>query len=299
MARIGFVGLGHMGNPMVKNLLRHDHHVIVFDVVRDAVEGLVDAGAQPARTLSDVCKDTDIIFTMLQQGQQVRDVCISPQGLFAHAQPNTLFIDCSSIDVTTSRELTQFAIQRGFEMIDAPVSGGVVGAAAGTLTFMVGGDEQSFERAKPILEALGKRLVHAGAAGNGQVAKICNNLILGISMVAVSEAFCLAEKLGLSAEKLFEISSNASGQCWAMTSYCPIPGLVPQAPSNRDYMPGFSAAMMLKDLHLSQEAAQSVQAETSLGKVATHLYDIFVSKGNGEMDFSAIIKMIDTENQKD
>lgn len=292
MKTIGFVGLGHMGNPMARNLLSHGFTVKAYDISEEAVKTLSLSGAMPCHTLKEVSENSDVVITMLQNGQQVRDVCLEGDGLFINANSDTLFIDCSSIDPETSRDLHHHAQEMGFEMLDAPVSGGVTGAEAGTLTLMVGGEAPVVERAKPILEALGKRIVHVGAAGNGQVAKICNNMILGISMLAISEAFCLGEKLGLAPEKLFEVSSNSSGQCWSMTSYCPVPGLVTTAPSNNEFKPGFAAAMMLKDLLLSQAAADSVHAETSLGRLTTMLYQQFVSEGHGNLDFSGIIEMI-------
>ncbi len=292
MANIGFIGLGHMGNPMAKNLLKQGHRLTVYDIAPEAVQDLVNAGATAAKNYLDIAKEAEFIITMLQTGQQVSDICLSEQGLFAHVKPNTFFIDSSSIDISTTRSLHQQAQAARFAMIDAPVSGGVAGATAATLTFMVGGSAENFERAKPILTCMGKKIIHAGPDGNGQAAKICNNMILGISMIGISEAFNLAEKLGLSAEKLFEISSNASGQCWSMTSYAPVPGLVPNAPSNNNYQPGFAAKMMLKDLLLSQNAAQSTGVSTPLGAEATALYSLFVNQGFGDMDFSGIIKMI-------
>lgn len=290
MTNIGFIGLGHMGNPMVQNLLKH-YSVTVYDILPEAMEKCVAAGAQAADSLMDIAKNSDVIITMLQTGKQVSSVC-NDKGLFAHAKPNTLFIDSSSIDINTSRQLHQQAQAAGFPMVDAPVSGGVAGAQAATLTFMVGGTEKNFELAKPILEKMGKKIIYAGPDGNGQAAKICNNMMLAIEMIAVCEGFALAEKLGLEAKKLFEISSNASGQCWSMTSYCPVPGILEKVPANNNYQPGFAAKMMLKDLLLSQNAAKNVNASTPLGAVATELYQLFVDEGNSEVDFSGIIKMI-------
>jgi len=292
MTKIGFIGLGHMGTPMVQNLLTARHEVYVFDQVPEAVEKITQAGAKPVHSLSNL-KNCEIIITMLPSSDNVREVCLGAQGLFSQTKPHTLFIDSSSIAVDVARELAQQAQTANMRMIDAPVSGGVAGAEAGTLTFMVGGSEEDFLHAKPILETMGKTIVHAGANGNGQAAKICNNMILGISMIAVAEAFTLGKKLGLDPQKLFEISSHASGQCWSMTSYCPVPGLVSSAPSNRDYQPGFTATMMLKDLKLSQTAAQSVGASTPLGAEATVLYNLFNNSGHGQMDFSGIIRMIE------
>jgi len=293
MATIGFVGLGHMGAPMASNLLKAGHSVKVYDLVPATMQKVVAEGATVASSLADVASGADVIFTMLQTGEQVKQVYTAEDGLFAHAAQNTLCIDTSSIDVDTAREVHTLAERAGLLMVDAPVSGGVPGAIAATLTIMVGGNEASFAKAEPYLASVGKTIVHAGPAGNGQVAKICNNMILGISMIAVSEAFTMGKKLGLAPEKLFAISGKASGQCWSMTSYSPVPGLVEGVPSNNDYKPGFTSQMMLKDLHLSQDAAKSASATTPLGALATHLYQDFVDNGNGNVDFSGIIKTID------
>lgn len=281
-----------MGNPMAKNLIKAGYELVVYDVMPQAVTALTQHGAKAATSLADAAKNADVIITMLQTGQQVKDVCLGEKGLFANARQNVLYIDSSSIEIDASRELHKIAAEKGIGMVDAPVSGGTAGAEAATLTFMVGGEEKNFARAQPILEKLGKKIVHAGTAGNGQAAKICNNLILGISMIAVSEGFSLGQKLGLDPKKFFEISSNASGQCWSMTSYCPIPGIVEKAPSNNDYKPGFMAKMMLKDLRLAQHAAEGVNAVIPLGAETTELYSLFVSQGNAEVDFSGIVKMI-------
>jgi 3-hydroxyisobutyrate dehydrogenase len=243
-------------------------------------------------SVQDVVFDADIVMTMLQTGQQVSDVCLGDAGIFAHAKSDMLYIDSSSIETTVTQQLHQAAEKLGLAMLDAPVSGGVAGALGGTLTFMVGGIEKQFERAKNFLEKMGKKIIYAGSAGHGQAAKICNNLILGISMIAVCEGFTLAEKLGLDPKKFFEISSNASGQCWSMTSYCPVPGLVEQAPSNKHYEAGFMAKMMLKDLRLGQHAAENVGASVPLCAETAELYSLFINQGYGEMDFSGIIKML-------
>jgi 3-hydroxyisobutyrate dehydrogenase len=229
---------------------------------------------------------------MLPSGNEVREVYLAPLGIVESANSGTLLIDSSTIDVETARLVAASAEPNGLPMLDAPVSGGVAGAQAGTLTFMVGGDEPAFKRARPLLEAMGKTIVHAGGPGNGQAAKICNNMILGVSMIAVSEAFVLAEKLGLDAQKLFDISSKSSGQCWSMTSYCPVPGPVPTAPSNRDYQAGFTAAMMLKDLKLAQDAARAANAATPLGAEAAALYGLFCGQGHAARDFSGIIRFL-------
>lgn len=292
MQHIGFIGLGHMGKPMVKNLLKAGFQVTVYDVMPKAMEELTLQGAKSAQALSDVAKNADMIITMLQTGEQVREVCLQEKGVFANVKKEVLYSDCSSIDMVTTRELHKRAQELGIAMVDAPVSGGTAGAEAATLTFMVGGTEKNFLRAEPILQKMGKKIIHAGAPGSGQAAKICNNLILGISMIAVSEGFTLGEKLGLDPKKFFEISSNASGQCWSMTSYCPVPGIIEKAPSNNDYQPGFMANMMLKDLRLAQHAAENVNANIPLGTEAMALYTMFVNQGFGEKDFSGIIKMI-------
>lgn len=292
MARIGFIGLGNMGGPMARNLLKAGHELTVFDLSKQACEAAAADGAAVAASAADAARGVAAVITMLPAGSHVRSVYLGDDGLLAAADKGTLFIDSSTIDVDSARAVIEAAGAAGMDMVDAPVSGGVGGAAAGTLTFMVGGAETAFERAKPLLEKMGKNIFHAGGAGNGQVAKVCNNMILGISMIGVSEAFVLAEKLGLDGQTLFDISSTASGQCWSMTSYCPVPGPVPASPANRDYAPGFSAAMMLKDLRLSQAAAQAARAATPLGAEATALYALMEAGGHDGLDFSGIIKML-------
>jgi 3-hydroxyisobutyrate dehydrogenase len=292
MAKIGFVGLGHMGLPMAINLVKAGHEVVGYDIQKGAMEQFQQAGGSGAHTLLETGTNKDVIITMLQKGQQVRDVCLENDGLLNQAPPGSLFIDCSTIDVTTSREVHMLAEARQLRSVDAPVSGGVAGAVAATLTFMVGGELESFHVAQPILRTMGQKVIHTGAAGSGQAAKVCNNMILGISMVAISEAFTLADQLGLSPKKLFEVVSNSSGQCWAMTKYVPLPGILDNVPANNDYKPGFAAVMMLKDLLLSQDSAHQVHIKTPLGAKTTELYQQFVDQGFGEMDFSAIIKLI-------
>jgi 3-hydroxyisobutyrate dehydrogenase len=295
MAAIGFIGLGNMGGPMAKNLIKAGHALKVFDLSDKAVAALVEVGAASAATAADVARDVDVVITMLPAGEHVRSVYLGDAGLIAVARKGTLFIDSSTIDVPSAREVITVAEAAGMAMIDAPVSGGVGGAEAGTLTFMAGGSDAAFAKAKPVLEKMGKNIFHAGGAGNGQVAKVCNNMILGISMIAVSEAFTLGEKLGLDAQTLFDISSTASGQCWSMTSYCPVPGPVPASPANRDYQPGFSAAMMLKDLRLAQDASKTAKAPTPLGAQAAQLYALMEASGHDGLDFSGIIRMIKGE----
>ncbi|HXQ41343.1 MAG TPA: 3-hydroxyisobutyrate dehydrogenase [Candidatus Udaeobacter sp.] len=292
MIRIGFIGVGNMGGPMALNLLKAGHGLKAYDLVPASLARVAEAGALAAASPLDAATAVDAVITMLPAGQHVRAVYLGEGGLVTKARPGTLLIDSSTIDVATAREVAAAAAAAGLPMIDAPVSGGTGGAEAGTLTFMVGGPDEAFARAKPILEAMGKTIVHAGGPGNGQAAKICNNMILGASMIAVSEAFVLAEKLGLTHQKLFDISAKSSGQCWSLTTYCPVPGPVPGSPANRDYKPGFSAAMMLKDLRLSQEAAAGAGAATPLGAEATRLYQRFADAGQASVDFSGIIRML-------
>jgi 3-hydroxyisobutyrate dehydrogenase len=292
MARIGFIGLGNMGGPMARNLLKAGHRVTAFDLVPDLIAQLVKDGAIAATSPAEAARAAEIVVTMLPAGEHVREVYLGAGQVLKTAAPRTLLIDSSTIDVETAREVAAAAAAAGRLMVDAPVSGGTAGAAAGTLTFMVGGPAEAFAAAQQFLEAMGKTIVYAGGAGNGQAAKICNNMILGISMIAVSEAFALAEKLGLEAQKLFDIASRSSGQCWSLTSYCPVPGPVPSSPANRGYKAGFSADMMLKDLRLSQQAASKTAALTPLGAAATGLYSRYTQGGYGGSDFSGIIRML-------
>ena len=292
MATIAFIGLGHMGLPMACNLISAGHVVHGHDVSSAATSRFVAAGGNAAASVAKATSAADIVVSMLPEGRHVRGVYMDQGGVFATASPSALLIDCSTIDVETARMIAAAAAARGFAMLDAPVSGGVAGATAGTLTFMVGGSEEAFRRAEPFLASMGKAVVHAGGPGNGQAAKICNNMMLGIQMISVCEGMALAQRLGLSPQRLFEISKVSSGQCWSLTSYCPVPGPVPGSPANRDYEPGFAAAMMVKDLRLAQAAAQAVRASTPLGAEAYQLYNLFAGSGNEGLDFSAIIKMI-------
>ena len=292
MLNIGFVGLGHMGLPMAINLVKAGHHVTGFDLSEAALEALTTAGGTKAPTLQSAAHNKDVFITMLQTGQQVEQVCLGAQGVFVAMNKNTLFIDCSSIDVTTSRKIHQQACEHHLIPMDAPVSGGVKGAANGTLTFMVGGNEEAFNKAKPILSHMGKNIIYTGTAGSGQAAKICNNMILGVSMIAVSEAFVLAEELGLTPEKFFEVLTHSSGECWVVNQYIPVPGILNNVPADHDYQPGFPVAMMLKDLRLSQHSAEDMGIKTPMGEQATRLYQQFNDAGMGRLDFSAIIKTI-------
>ena len=292
MAKIGFIGLGNMGGPMVANLVKAGHSVSGFDLVPAAVDKAVAAGATAAANAVAAAKGADIVLTMLPAGKHVRSVYLEQDKVMDVVPKGALLIDSSTIDVTTAREVIEAAAAKGLEMIDAPVSGGVGGATAGTLTFMCGGADSAFARAKPVLETMGKNIFHAGGPGAGQSAKVCNNLMLAIEMIAVSEGFALADKLGLDRQKLWDIASTATSSCWAMTNYCPVPGPVPASPANRDYQAGFTVAMMLKDLKLAQEAIATVGANAPLGARATALYDDFAAAGNEALDFSAIFRAI-------
>ena len=295
MANIGFIGLGNMGGPMAENLLKAGHALKVYDLSADAIAKAVDAGATKADTVAQAVSNVNFVVTVLPAGKHVLSVYDGPDGVVANAAPGTILIDSSTIEVDAARKAADLAKAKGFGAVDAPISGGTAGAAAGTLTFMVGGSEADFASAKPILDAMGSNIIHAGDSGAGQAAKICNNMVLGVNMIAVSEAFMLAKRLGLDAQKLFDVSSKASGQCWALTSYCPVPGPVPTSPANRDYQPGFAVDMMLKDLKLAQQASAASGATTPMGALAESLYALYSNGGNGGMDFSAIVKMLDGE----
>ena len=289
MPAIGFIGLGNMGAPMAANLVKSGGHVAGFDVVPASREISAKDGIEIVANAKSAVDDAEIVITMLPAGEHVLSVW---NDIAPHARQGTLFIDCSTIDVTSARKAHMLAAARGIATLDAPVSGGVGGAKAATLTFMVGGSTHAFERGKPVLEHMGKRIVHCGEAGNGQVAKICNNMILGAAMIAVSEAFVLGEKLGLSHQAMFDVVSASSGQCWSLTSYCPVPGPVPASPANNAYKAGFTAALMLKDLKLAKAAADSVQAETAIGAHAAQIYQRFVQDTDSALDFSAIIYLV-------
>jgi len=292
MAIVAFIGLGNMGGGMAANLAKAGFDVQAFDLSADAVARAVSHGAKSAPTIADAVRNADAIVTMLPAGKHVREVYLGENGVAANAKPGTLCMDCSTIAVDDARTVSKDLAVRGFTMVDAPVSGGTAAAEAGTLTFMVGGDAEAFAQAKTYLEKMGKNIFHAGANGNGQAAKIANNMLLGISMIATSEAFNLAEKLGLDAQTFFDISSKASGQCWSMTAYCPAPGPVPNAPSNKDYKAGFAVAMMLKDMRLADGAARSTDASTPLADLANKMYTDLDEKGHGGMDFSFVMKRI-------
>ncbi len=290
--RIGFIGLGNMGLPMARNLAKAGHEVFGFDVVEAARQRARDSRLSVSDSVADAVRDAECVVTMLPAGVHVREVLAGQGGVLAHLAGGALIIESSTIDIETARAMHEAA--DGFAMVDAPVSGGVGGAEAATLTFMTGGTAEAFGRAKPLLEAMGKTIVHAGEAGCGQAAKLCNNMILGVSMIVVCEAFALAEKLGLAPEKLFEVSSKSSGQCWSLTTYCPEPGIVPTAPSNRDYQGGFASALMLKDLTLAAAAAREAAANAPLGEAARGLYQRLVDQGEGGRDFSVMLQALKT-----
>jgi len=291
MARVAFIGLGNMGGGMAANLAKAGHDVRAFDLSQETLDRAKARGCLPATSAAAAVEDAEVIVTMLPAGKHVRDVYES--AVIGQAPASAILIDCSTIDVATARDEIEKARIAGYLMVDAPVSGGIAAAEAGTLTFMVGGTEEAFKRAEPFLVEMGKAVIHAGDPGAGQASKICNNMLLGASMVATCEAFVLAGRLGLDPQTFFDIASKASGQCWSMTSYCPVPGVGPETPADRDYEGGFATALMLKDLRLAMEAAQSVDAYTPMGAYAEELYTRFNDLGGAGRDFSAIIKMID------
>ncbi|QHL90905.1 3-hydroxyisobutyrate dehydrogenase [Sphingomonas changnyeongensis] len=291
MARIGFIGLGNMGGGMAANLARGGHDVRAFDLSADALARAEAAGCLAAATAAEAASGAEAVVTMLPAGAHVAQVY--EEAVFAAAPAGALLIDCSTIDVATARRVAEAAVARGLAAVDAPVSGGIAAAAGGTLTFMVGGPAEAFRRAEPILALMGKAVIHAGPAGAGQAAKICNNMLLGASMVATAETFLLARKLGLDPQTFYDIASKASGQCWSMTSYCPLPGVGPDSPADRDYQGGFAAALMLKDLKLAVKAAADADASVPMGAEAMALYQAFANQGQGGLDFSGIIKMLD------
>ena len=289
MTTIAFIGLGNMGNPMAANLVKAGHTVLGFDLVPDNLKVAKDNEVTVMASAPEAVKDADVVITMLPAGKHVLSVY---EDIAPKAKAGALFIDSSTIDVESARKAHAIAQKHGHVSIDAPVSGGTGGALAGTLTFMAGGSKEAFARAEPVLKPMAGRIVHCGEDGAGQAAKICNNMILGISMIGVSEAFVLAEKLGLSHQALFDVASTSSGQCWSLTTYCPVPGPVPASPANKDYKPGFAAALMLKDLKLAQEAAQAAGAATPLGAEAAQLYALFNARGGAGSDFSGIINFL-------
>ena len=289
---IGFIGLGNMGLPMTEQLLKAGHTVHAFDVTRAVLDKAADLGAVTARSIADAADGASVAVTMLPAGQHVRTVYLEPGGLIETAAPGTLLIDCSTIDIDTSRAVGDAAVKAGLEMIDAPVTGGVMAARVGKLNFIVGGTEEAFKRAEPILSIMGQKLLYAGAQGSGIGVKICNNMCLGVSMIAAAETLMLAKRLGLDIKRTYEIINNASGQNWALSSYCPLPGLVEGVPSNNGYKPGFTAEMMRKDLRLAQDAVNSVDASTPMGAQALAVYSLFCTNGDAATDYSGISKLV-------
>jgi 3-hydroxyisobutyrate dehydrogenase len=289
--KIGFIGLGNMGGGMAANLVKAGHEVHAFDLAEAALAQAVEKGCQRMGTAREAAADVDAVVTMLPAGKHVRQVYAD--CVIGAAPSAAILIDCSTIDVASAKAVAASASEQGYQMVDAPVSGGIAAANGGTLTFMVGGSEEGFAKAQPILAAMGKAVIHAGGAGSGQAAKIANNMLLGATMVATCEAFLLAKKLGLDLQTFYDISSKASGQSWSMTSYCPVPGVGPDSPADRDYQGGFAAALMLKDLKLAMAAAQDADASVPMGAAAESLYQAFANGGGGGLDFSAIIRMLE------
>jgi 3-hydroxyisobutyrate dehydrogenase len=290
VAQVGFIGLGNMGSGMAANLVRAGHAVRAFDLSAEALAKADQAGCATAGSAAEAVRDAEAVVTMLPAGRHVREVYEG--SVFGQAPASAILIDCSTIDVATARVVEGAAADRGYVMVDAPVSGGIAASQAGTLTFMVGGSDEGFGSARPILEAMGKAVIHAGGAGAGQAAKICNNMVLGATMIATCEAFLLAQKLGLDPQVFYDIASKASAQSWSMTGYCPVPGVGPETPADHDYEGGFAAALMLKDLKLAMEAADSAAVETPMGRRAEQLYERFVEQGSAAKDFSGIIRML-------
>ena len=291
MARVAFIGLGNMGGGMAANLVKAGHQVIAFDLAEPAIERARGNGASIATSAAEAVEGADAVVTMLPAGKHVAQVY--RESVLGKAPTSAILMDCSTIDVATAKTVESEAQAAGYTMVDAPVSGGIAAADGGTLTFMVGGSDDGFAKAQPYLDKMGKAVIHAGGPGAGQAAKICNNMLLGATMAATCEAFVLAQKLGLDPQTFFDISSKASGQSWSMTSYCPVPGVGPETPADRDYEGGFAAALMLKDLKLAMEAARESGAYTPMGGEAEELYQRFVDRGGAHKDFSALIKMID------
>jgi 3-hydroxyisobutyrate dehydrogenase len=289
---IAFVGLGRMGGPMAANLVAAGHRVRGFDVVDEACRAAARTGVEIVPSLAEAAKGASVVITMLPDGPLVRECYEGDEGLIASSGREALLIDCSTIDSFDARALHELVARAGRRSLDAPVSGGVVGATAGTLTFMVGGAEPDVRRAEPLLYEMGRRVVHCGEGGTGQAAKACNNMLLGISMIGVGEAFVLAERLGLSHQALFDVASTSSGACWSLTTNCPVPGLVPTSPADNDYRAGFSVNLMLKDLRLARDAAIAGGAVTELGMLATDIYERLAADGAGDQDFSTVYRAI-------
>ncbi len=291
MARVAFIGLGNMGGGMAANLAKAGHDVHAFDLSADALDAAKKAGCLPVSSAAEAVQGAEAVITMLPAGKHVE--AVYTDAVFDHADGGAILIDCSTIDVETARRISDAAAAKGLSAVDAPVSGGIAAASGGTLTFMVGGSKSGFDRAEPFLSDMGKAVIHAGGAGAGQAAKACNNMLLGATMIATCEAFLLAKKLGLDPQKFYDIASVSSGQSWSMTSYCPMPGVGPESPADRDYQGGFATGLMLKDLGLAMAAAQAAGAEVPMGTRAQELYAQFAEAGNAGLDFSGIIRMLE------
>lgn len=287
---IAFIGLGNMGGGMAANLAKAGHQVTAFDLNAEALARAVEHGCTAASSIAEAVAAAEAVVSMLPNGQIVLSAYTGE--VFGAAPDGAILLDCSTIDVATAREVADQASKHGYAMVDAPVSGGIAAANAGTLTFMVGGSDEAFARAEPILRTMGKAVIHAGSAGSGQAAKICNNMLLGIHMIGTCEAFTMAQKLGLDPQTFYDIASVSSGQCWSMTSYCPLPGVGPESPADRDYQGGFAAGLMLKDLRLALEAAETAGVDPQMGRRAKELYEAFEAAGNGAIDFSGIIRTL-------
>jgi len=290
MTTVAFIGLGNMGSGMADNLVKNDYNVLAFDLSEAALAKAKEAGCTIAQNTEQAAAEADIVITMLPAGKHVKD--IYSNQILASVREGTLLIDCSTIDVETAKSVSELAENKGLKMLDAPVSGGVAAAAGGTLTFMVGGDADAFDKAHGVLSAMGKKIVHAGGHGAGQAAKICNNMLLGATMIATCESFQLAQKLGLDAQVFFDIASNASGQTWSMTTYCPVKGVGPQSPADNDFAGGFASALMLKDLGLAMQGAKGVNAQVPMGELAAKWFEMHCEEGNAGMDFSSIINRL-------
>ncbi len=291
MTKIAFIGLGNMGRPMARNLVKAGLQVSGYDPSDDARKALAKMGGAPAKSIADAVDQAFVVITALPEAKNVRSVCLGEggsQGAFDVAPKGALFIDCSTVDVESARDLSENAAKRGFRMIDSPMSGGVAGAEAGSLTFMVGGEKANVDFARPILQILGDNILHAGPSGAGAAAKICNNMMLAVQMVGVAEGFALADRLGLDAQKLFDVSSVSTARCWPLNEYCPAPGPVPTSPANRNYEPGFAASLMLKDLRLAMDAVKNAKGTAPLSEIATKMYEYANEQGGGNLDFSSI-----------
>lgn len=291
MSTIGFIGLGNMGAHMTRNLIKAGHSLKVFDIDEEAMRYVAQSGARAAASAAEAARDVEFVVTMVPVGADVRRVFVEA-GVIGAARPGTVLIDCSTIDVETARAMHEAAAKAGYAFLDAPVSGGVVGAEQATLTFMCGGDKATFDKARPILAGMGRNIVHCGGPGQGQVVKICNNMMAAINMMAAAEALVMGEALGVDRKVLYDVITTSTGRSYALERSCPLPGPVPAAPSSNGFKPGFMAKLMLKDLRLSQQASHTARTPTPLGALATALYEVHIANGNGNLDSSSIVKVV-------